>query len=205
MFGEVLDAQVRMLTPATPHICEEIWEKMGKASFISLAEWPTRDEKKVDTQAEETENLIKNVLEDTFNILRATKMVPKKICYYSAAPWKWKVYLTALEKSTSAKITLNDLMKELMKNSDLKKMAEKLAKFARQIVEEINRMPEDKKQRQLQIGAVDENQTLEEAETFFGKEFNAKVNAYNENDPKRHDPKRKSELARPYRPAIYIE
>ncbi len=205
VFGEVLDAQVRMLTPATPHICEEIWEKMGKASFISLAEWPTRDEKKVDTQAEETENLIKNVLEDTFNILRATKMVPKKICYYSAAPWKWKVYLTALEKSTSAKITLNDLMKELMKNSDLKKMAEKLAKFARQIVEEINRMPEDKKQRQLQIGAVDENQTLEEAETFFGKEFNAKVNAYNENDPKRHDPKRKSELARPYRPAIYIE
>jgi len=131
--------------------------------------------------------------------------VPKKIYYYSAAPWKWKVYLTALEKSISTKIILSDLMKELMTNSDLKKMAEKVAKFARQIAEEINRMPENKKQRQLQIGPMDENKTLKEAAAFFGREFNAKIHTYHEDDPKRHDPKRKAELARPYRPAIYIE
>jgi hypothetical protein len=97
------------------------------------------------------------------------------------------------------------LMKELMTDSDLKKTAEKVAKFARQIVEEINRMPEDKKRRQLQIGSVDENKTLREAEAFFGREFNAKIHTYREDDPRRHDPNRKAEQARPYRPAIYIE
>jgi leucyl-tRNA synthetase len=202
---EALEIWIRLLAPFAPYICEEIWNRMGKESFISLAEWPAYDEKKVSIQAEETENLIKNVLEDTSNILRATKIVPKKICYYSAAPWKYKVYLTALEKSVPTKITLSDLMKELMADSDLKKMAEKVAKFARQIVEEINRMPEDKKQRQIQIGLMDENKTLKEAETFFGREFNAKIHIYREDDPQRHDPKRKAELARPYRPAIYIE
>jgi len=202
---EALEIWIHLLAPFAPYICEEIWNKIGKEGFVSLAEWPKYDEKKVDIQAEETENLIKNVLEDTSNILRATKMVPKKICYYSAAPWKWKVYLTALEKSTSTKITLSDLMKELMTDSEFKKMSEKVAKFARQIMEEINQMPGDKKQRQLQTGPIDENKTVKEAENFFEREFNAKIHTYREDDPKRHDPKRKAELARPYRPAIYIE
>ena len=202
---EALEIWIRLLAPFAPYICEEIWNKMGKDGFVSLAEWPTYDEKRVDMRSEETETLIRNVLEDTSNILRATKMVPKKICYYSAASWKWRVYLTALEKSVPAKITLSDLMKELMTDSDLKKMAQKVAKFARQIVEEINRMPEDKKQRQLQIESVDENKTLKEAAAFFGREFNAKIYTCREDDPRRHDPKRKAEQARPYRPAIYIE
>jgi hypothetical protein len=177
---------------------------MNKSGFISLADWPVYDKTKVNVQAEETENLIKNVLEDTTNILRATKMVPKEIYYYSAASWKWQVYLTALKKSISTTLVLSDIMKELMKDSDLKKMAGKVAKFARGITEEINRMPEDMKQRQLQIGALDEAKLLETAEAFFGREFNAKVHAYREDDQQLHDPQRKAGLAKPYRPAIYI-
>ncbi len=170
-----------------------------------MTEWPTYDEKKVNVRAEEAESLIKNVLEDTLNILRATKMVPKKICYYSAAPWKWKVYLTALKKSISAKITLSELMKELMTHPDLKAMAERVSRFARQIVDEVNQMPDDKRHRLLKIGGVDEHQTLREAESFFEREFNAKIHVYGEEDPQRYDPKKKAKLARPYRPAIYIE
>ncbi len=170
-----------------------------------MAEWPTYDKKKVDVTAEEAESLIKNVLEDTSNILRATKMTPKKICYYSATPWKWNVYLMALKKSSSAKITFSGLMKELMTHPDLKAMAKRVSRFARQIVDEVNQMPDDKKHRQLKIGGVDERQTLREAENFFEREFNAKIHVYGEEDPQRHDPKKKAELARPYRPAIYIE
>ncbi|UCE15613.1 MAG: leucine--tRNA ligase [Candidatus Bathyarchaeota archaeon] len=200
-----LETWVRLLAPFAPYVCEEIWNKIESDDFVSLAEWPRYDEQKVNLRAEEAESLIKNVLEDTSNILRATKMVPKKICYYSAAPWKWKAYLTALKKSTSAKITLNDLMKELMTHSDLKEMAKKVSKFARQIVDEANQMPDDKRNRLVKIESVDEHQTLREAESFFEGEFNAKIYVYGEEDPQRHDPKKKAELARPYRPAIYIE
>jgi len=199
-----LETWTRLLAPFAPYMCEEIWNKMGHEDFVSLAEWPVYDETKVNVQAEETENLIKNVLEDTSNILRATKMVPKEIYYYSAASWKWKVYLTALKKSISANVVLSDLMKELMKDSDLKNMAGKVAKFARGITEEINRMPEDRKLRQLQIGSVDEATLLGQAEAFFGREFNAKIRTYREDDQQLHDPQKKAGLARPYRPAIYI-
>jgi len=201
---EALETWTRLLAPFAPYMCEEIWNKMGHEDFVSLAEWPVYEENKVNVQAEETENLIKNVLEDTANILRATKMVPKEIYYYSAASWKWKVYLTALKKSASGNIVIGDLMKELMTDSELKTVAGKVAKFAHGITEEINRMPEDMKQRQLQIGALDETTLLGQAEAFFGRELNAKIHTYREDDQQLHDPQRKDGLARPYRPAIYI-
>jgi len=205
VFNEVLDAEVRMLAPITPHICEEVWEMMGRRGFISLASWPTYDEARVDVEAEENEALIKSVLEDTLNIVKATGITPKRINYYVAAPWKWKVYLEALERSISARITLSDLMKELMKDPDLKKIAEVVMKFTRQIVDEVNQMPNDKRGRQLKTGVVDESQTLREAESFFERELNAEVFIYQEEDPQRHDPKKRAGLARPYRPAIYVE
>jgi len=127
------------------------------------------------------------------------------VCYYAAAPWKWKVYLKSLEKSVSTRIVPSDFMKELMGDSELRRIAKRVTKFTQQIIEEVNRMPDDRKRRQLQIGIVDESQILREARSFLEKELGAEVFAYHEDDPKRHDPKSRAELARPYRPAIYIE
>jgi len=202
---EALEIWTRLLAPFIPYVCEEIWNKMKKEEFIALAKWPTFNKRKVNIKAEETENLVANVLEDTSNILRATKMTPKRICYYSATSWKWKIYLKALEKSTATRIVLSDFMKELMKDSELRKIAEKVAKFASQAIAEINEMPEEKRRRQLQIGIIDEQDILAEAIKFFEREFNAKISTYQEDDPKRYDPKKRAELAKPYRPAIYIE
>jgi hypothetical protein len=100
------------------------------------------------------------------SITKATGVNPKRIYYYAAAPWKWKVYLKAIEKSVRAKIQQKDLMKELIADPALKAKAEKVAKFAVQIMDEVNRMSEERKQRILQIGIMNEVQTLNEAETW---------------------------------------
>ncbi len=34
---------VQILAPIAPHICEELWEKMGQTGFVSLAPWPKFD------------------------------------------------------------------------------------------------------------------------------------------------------------------
>ena len=201
---EALETWTRLLAPFAPYMCEEIWSKLNKQGFASVAKWPVYDQNKVNLQAEETEKLIKNVLEDTSNILRATKMVPKEIYYYTAAPWKWTAYLTALKKTASGTLAISEMMKELMADPEMKQVAGKVAKFVRGITEEFNRMPEDMKQMQLQIGVLDETGLLKKAAVFFEKEFNVKVCAYRENDQKLHDPQKKAESAKPYRPAIYI-
>ena len=98
-----------------------------------------------------------------------------------------------------------ELMKELMTDKELKSKAKQVAKVVPQLLEEINRMPSTKKQRQLRVGKINEEEALGEAISFFEREFNAKIQIYNEDDAQRYDPKKRAELARPYRPAIFIE
>lgn len=44
---------IKLLCPVAPHLCEEIWEKIGGKGFLSLASWPEYDEAKtVDTTVE---------------------------------------------------------------------------------------------------------------------------------------------------------
>ena len=40
---EVLDAIVLLLAPFTPHICEELWEKLGHKGTIFKQPWPKYD------------------------------------------------------------------------------------------------------------------------------------------------------------------
>lgn len=202
---QALSTWTRLMAPFAPHLCEEIWNKMGEEQFVSTSPWPEHDESQVDVEAEESENLIKNVLDDTQNILNATKMTPKKICYYAAADWKWKVYTKALETSASKNVVMAELMKQLMEDKESEANARQVAKFVPQLIEEINRMPNDKKQRQLQVGRMDEEKALMEAKRFFEREFNAEIQIFSEDKAQRYDPKKRAELARPYRPAIFIE
>ncbi len=205
VFCEILDAQVRMLAPVTPHISEELWEKMRREGFVSMATWPTPDEARVDVEAEENEALIEDVLEDTWKIEKATGITPRTIYLYTAAQWKWKAYFTALQKSVSGKVAMSEIMKELMKDNKMKRTAKRLAKFTGQITEEINRMSSERKRRQLKVGIAPENQILKDAEIFFKREFNAEVYVYQEEDTHCYDPKNRASSAKPYRPAIYIE
>lgn len=202
---EALNIWTRLLAPFVPHICEEIWNKLGEKGFVSVAEWPQPENKKISIKAEESENLIRNVLEDTQNIIKATKIMPKKICYYTAAAWKWEVYLKILEKSTTTKINLSALMKELIKKPELKDKAKEIAKIAPQIIEEINYTPEERKKKLLEASILKEKTILKEAESFLKKELIAEILIFSEEEKERYDPKNKAQQARPYRPAIYIE
>ncbi len=204
ILDEVLKTQILMLTPFAPHICEELWEKMGGKGFASLAQWPNPDEAKVDVKAEESETFIATLLEDTAHIIRATGIKPTKIFYYTAAKWKWKAYLKAIEKSLEEKVEQASLIKELLKDEDLKGRVKEIADFIGKIIEEINKMPKERKERLMQIGMVDESRILETAKTFLETEVNAEIIIQKEEE-KRYDPKNRAKLARPWRSAIYIE
>jgi len=205
IFSEVIDAQTRMLAPVAPHICEELWEMEGERGFVSQASWPTPDESKVNIKAEENEALITSLLEDTQNITKATGIKPRKICFYVAAPWKWKTYLQTLERSVSAKVVQGDLIRDALKDPDLKAKAREVAEFVAKIVDEVNRTSDEKKQRLIKAGVIDETVVLNGAEDFFKRELDAEIHFYTEDDAERYDPKNRARTAKPHRPAIFIE
>jgi leucyl-tRNA synthetase len=202
---EALKTWLKLLAPFAPHICEELWSEMKEEGFISLAEWPQISEKHLDILADEQENLIKEVIEDTLNVMKATKITPKKIFYYTASSWKWKVYLKVLDKSGYGEVKLNELMKEFATEEDLKRNIEEIAKVASKIVKEISRIPEKRRENMLRIGAFNEKEVIEGALGFLSERFKAQVMVYNEEDKERYDPKQRALMSMPCRPAIYIE
>ena len=202
---EVLKTQIRMLAPFAPHICEEMWEIIDEDGFAALSMWPKPEEAKVSVKAEESEEFVKSLIEDTLNIVKATGIVPKKVVYYTASPWKWKVYLKALEMGLNEKLVQGNLIRKLMEDQELKAKAKEVAEFAGKIVEEVNHTPQEKKHRALKAGGVDETQVLRENQEFLRRELNGEVYFYDESSLERYDPKNRAHLAKPGRPAIYIE
>ena len=57
---ESLEILSKLLSPFTPHIAEELWEKIGNKKFVCLQDWPKYNDKKInpelDAQSEFTEN-----------------------------------------------------------------------------------------------------------------------------------------------------
>ncbi len=85
------DAEVflKLLSPFCPHITEELWSKLGHRDFISLADWPVCDEKKIDEKLEQQEKQVEKLKEDINNIKRIIESRGEK---------KDKVYVYVLPK-----------------------------------------------------------------------------------------------------------
>ncbi len=203
--NEVVKTWLKMLAPFAPFLCEELWSQTGEADFISTAKWPVFDENKLDVAAEEQENLITDIMTDTSNILKATKITPKHICYYSTAPWKWQVYLKILDKTVCGEAKIGDLMKEFAADKDLKPHMKDIAALVPRVIKALTKVPGDRKANIQKIKAVDEHNILAGAAKFLGDRYNTEVSVYSEDDQKRFDPKNRASMAMPYQPAIYIE
>ena len=202
---DALKIWLKLLAPFAPHLCEELWSEMGEEGFISLAEWPQTNEKRIDIRAEEEENLIADLMEDTLNVLKATKITPKKIYYYTASSWKWKVYLKMLEKATHGEVKTNEIMRELATDKELRPNLKAAANFATKMTKVLSKVPENRKANTLKIGMIEEKKVVEDAAEFLKERFNTQIIVYDEEDKKRYDPKQRAIMAMPFHPAIFLE
>lgn len=201
----VLEAQVKMMAPFTPHLSEEIWEAMGGEGFISNAPWPRADRSKIRPEIEEMELVVRTCLEDVQNILRATGVRPKVVHLYTATGWKWKVYIKALELAASGTLDVGGLIREALKMDELRARPTEVSEFARTAVEEVRRLPEETLRMRLKMGIVNELKLLQDATGFLASELGCEVTVNDESDPWIRDPEGRAKRSRPYRPAIYVE
>lgn len=81
IFEECTSSIVKLLAPLTPHVSEELWNKLGNKNFVSSGYWPVFDEKKVDKNILESENILKKTIEDLRQVLKLAGE-KKKACLY---------------------------------------------------------------------------------------------------------------------------
>ena len=201
---QVLDTQVRMLTPFTPHLCEEIWELMGGEGFIAFADWPQVDKSLVDKESEEIEEVIQTSMEDVQKITRVTGIVPEVIHFYTADGWKWKIYMIALGMAKEGTLNIGNLIKESFKDAEMKTRTKQVPGFARLIVDDVIKLPDRSVDIRLRMGQVNEANVLQDAVNFIAGETGAKIQIGAESDPWIDDPAKRAPRSKPYRPAIYV-
>ncbi len=88
---ELVNDWVKMVSLYMPHVCEELWSKLGNKRFISTADWPKVDKSKIDKKAEQDEQAIQKAVEDIRQIKKLVKGRPKAIYLY-VIPKELEIY-----------------------------------------------------------------------------------------------------------------
>ncbi len=188
---EFIDNWLRLLAPYIPALCEELWEKLGKEGFISLAKYPEPNENLIRKDLELGEETIATIIEDIENIIKFKNIKPKKIAIYVAEEWKWNAYMKVAEKlKKKEKINIGDIVKDFENKKEV-------ASYLQTLLKSLDKVRTD-------IVYVDELRIFKEAKNFLEKEFNCEFVIYR-SDEAEYDPMGKARLSSPLKPAIYIE
>jgi len=199
-------ARVAMLSPFAPHIAEEMWQQLGNTDSVSKSDWPAYSKENVDATAIQSENLLKGTIDDITNILKVTKITPKKITLYvNSDSMKSKVYRKVLGIMVGGQNNMGVVMKELIadpETTDAKKMPD----YIQKVIKDLHSESEEIKQMKLESDSFDEKEFLSAELASIGKkEFGVEITVYSASDTDIYDPKGKARHARPFKPAILIE
>jgi len=95
-----LENFLKILNPFCPHITEELWEKIGNENFLSIENWPSWDEEKINEKFEKEEKAIKDLINDIRNILKIleNKGVKKNKIKIFVIPSELDMYREVKEK-----------------------------------------------------------------------------------------------------------
>nr|AIE95249.1 leucyl-tRNA synthetase (LARS, leuS) [uncultured marine thaumarchaeote AD1000_60_A11] len=202
---KILSSRVLMLSPFAPHIAEEIWEKLGNSELASKSTWPLSIGIEIDSKSIQTETLLKSIIDDINNILKVTKISPKKITIYTAEQWKSKAYNLILKNVLDGQTNIGTIIKSLIANKETEQI-KKDPDFVKKILNDILSEPVELRKGRMDIGQIDEKQIISsELSSLVKNDYDVELSVFSESDSEKYDPKNKAKAARPFKPAILIE
>ncbi len=135
LINRIIEAQLVMLSPFTPHLAEETWEALGRKGFVSLGQWPAADEKKIDAEADAREQLIRDTVNDIHTVIKLAKVEkPKTITLFVSATWKYNFY--SLLKDLLAKTRDPKEILDTIMATELKKQGQEIYKVLPKLVKQ---------------------------------------------------------------------
>ena len=148
------------------------------------------------------------VMDDVAHIRKLVKGEAGKVVIYTAPEWKWEVRDAALELALEARsegkgLDMGALMKLPAVRELLKEKGKSAGKFAGALVRELNSRRSELES--VKEARLDEKKVLDEGRDFLEKEFGLTVRVFGAEEDGRYDPKGKSGVASPMRPAILME
>ncbi|MFH1445216.1 MAG: leucine--tRNA ligase [Nanoarchaeota archaeon] len=111
-YNESLKNLCLLIAPMTPHIAEEMWEKLGGKGLISVAPWPQYNKKLINPKIDAVESLLEQIIDDARAVKHLVKTDPKQINIYISPEWKYIAIKIALKNKKDPKRIMFHMMKE---------------------------------------------------------------------------------------------
>ena len=197
---DALRTWISAMSPITPHVSEELWNMCGFEGLAS--EHIFQGSGSGNAGAEFGETLIRDVISDISQLIKVTKMDPKRVIIYTTQKWKVKVMEMALSLASEGRLDIPTLTKMCMSDGSIRMHGKAASELAKKLATDITRTSNDGRYALLQI---DERDHLSSASEFISSEAGVKVEVMSADDDGIYDPQGKSKAAVPGRPAIYIE
>ena len=192
----VCDIWVRLAAPLMPHMCEEVWSKMGHDGYISIANWPKPDKKLIDREVETANEVVESTIRDTREIMKLMKgKKPKKVHIYVAPEWMFKAMNSIRESNLP--IIVGDIMKHLMSNEDFRK-------HGKQVKGIVDRIAKENGLWAHSSSSKSEMAALNDSVSHLKSELGVEVVIYSSDKPE-YDPQNKARFALPGRVSLFLE
>jgi leucyl-tRNA synthetase len=118
-----------LLSPFTPHLSEEIWEKIENNNFISKANWPKYEESKIDEVAEFKVKFIRDIIVDIKSVQELAKLEElKQIKFIISPEWKYNVFEN-IKKELEKSFNAGEIIKKVMIPEYGKEISKLVPKF----------------------------------------------------------------------------
>lgn len=202
--GTFLDKWVKLMSPFTPFITEELWEALGHDRFVTLDAYPEFEEGISSSDVEFREDYLKNNVEDIKEIIKVTGISPAKIVIYTSPVWKYQILDRMLKEfEGETKPQPNEMIKTMMADPDIRARGKEAVNFINKFIAELSSMSASDRNRFL--NDMNEYEYLNSCTEFLENEFSSIVEILKADAEGIYDPQKKSRAAVPLRPAIFVE
>ncbi len=191
---DVFSAWVRMMSPFTPFMAEELNHELGGKGLVCQADWPSTKDFPLDERAELAEAVMNRVIEDARNVLKVVKGPRTTLNIYVCSDQaKSFFYELAAAKRKDENVGL-----VIKKFAALKVQPGRILKLSYEIGDEMLT-------KLLSNRGFDEFRTLSDASGFMSKELGIKVVVQRAGAKDIRDPANKARDALPTKPGFFLE
>jgi leucyl-tRNA synthetase len=184
-----------LLSPITPHLCEEVWEQLGNRNFVATASWPTFDPRILTVETEQQWNLLHNLCKDINEILKVAKIdKPKLIKLFIATAWKYK-FVAEFKSIFATTHDRKKLMHALMAIDELKRHGAEINNIIGRFITNPELVPS------LALTSDSERRFFERVKPILKSRYNCEIIIGLEAETD----ERKARQALPGKPAILID
>jgi leucyl-tRNA synthetase len=192
----VCDIWVRLMAPMTPHTSEELWSKMKREGYVSLAQWPLANNKLIAPSVERAHDVVDATMHDIREIVRLMKgKKATKVHVYVAPQWMFDAMNSV--KEANMPLIVGNIMKHLMGDSDFRQHGKEVKPI-------VDRIAKENGLWDYSANAKDEMATLADSAKYMSSELGLSIEVHGSEHPD-YDPQNKARFALPGRVSLFIE